>query len=221
METAHIRAGPQTLVSFKLPSSLFLCCLGRAQIGNKKGLFMLVDSSFLLTDEEHLKLIFSPLECPEFTHMKTTNPNQSPSPWNWNKHSKQSQKRFLYLEMIKYFLKGTTVDWLFVSTISLYLMAFGSGAFGRWVILLKKTSVSSLASLTMWGQSNKTAFDKPESGSSAYALNLTFSAFRIVRNKFLWVQNSLIHDLNFRNANLSSKFLYQGGLQWMFTCPSH
>ena len=28
-----------------------------------------------------------------------------------------------------------------------------------------------------------------------------------------WVQNSLFHDLNFRNANLSSKFLYQGGLQ--------
>lgn len=152
METAHIRAGPQTLVSFKLPSCLFLCCLRRAQIGNKKGLFMLVDSNFLLRDEEHLKLVFSPRECPEFTHMKTTNPNQSPSPWNWNKHLKQSQKQFLYLEMMmKYFLKDSTVDWIFVSTISLYLMAFGSGAFGRWVILLKKTSVSCLASLTMWG----------------------------------------------------------------------
>lgn len=78
---------------------------------------MLVDSNFLLRDEEHLKLIFSPLECPEFTHMKTTNPNQSCSPWNWNKHLKQSQKQFLYLEMMmKYSLKGTTVDWIFVST---------------------------------------------------------------------------------------------------------
>lgn len=78
METACIRAGPQTLVSSTPVLSLKVLevSLERAQIGDKKALFMLVDSNFLLRDEEHLKLIFL-LECPEFTHMKTTNPNQS------------------------------------------------------------------------------------------------------------------------------------------------
>lgn len=66
--------------------------------------------------------------------------------------------------------------------------------------LMKETSESSLIPSSMWGHSEKMAVCEPESGpspntKSMFNLTLEFSAFKTLRNEFLWFVSHLAYDI--------------------------